>query len=164
MPSSVDGVREAKAAIAALKVADREVRSELLKATRTTVNPIWKEEVNRGLSTADDKRVLSKGVRVAVSARDAQLKGANTNEVRGGRWDLADGWKAVEFGAKRNELVTYRRKGHKVTRHVKRHLPNFKKGGRVLYPATGRVAPRIASLYAQTVIRLYLEAFEKGTR
>lgn len=159
----IDGVREMEAAVVALRGIDKDVRRDLTKQTRAVVGPVWKQQVEKNATRAMDRAVLVPGTRVNVGARPALIAASSRRALRGGLVP-SESWRAYEFGGKRGLTKEYRgRRGGKtfpVRRHTKRQLPEFKKGGRVLYPAVAEIAPRVFALWAQTVVRLVYKAFE----
>lgn len=159
----VDGVRELQAAAVALRGIDKDMRRDITKGTRAVVGPVWKQAVEKNATRPMDRAVLVPGTRVNVGMRPSLIAASSRRSLSGGLVPTDD-WKAYEFGGKRGLTKKYRgRRGGKtfdVTRHTKRQLPEFKKGGRVLYPAVADIAPRVFALWAQTVVRLVYKAFE----
>ena len=166
MASKVTGLREARAASVALRSVDKAVRSDINKQVRAVVTPVWKGEVDKRAQSSMDRVVLAKGTRVASGTSPTLVAASSGRALSGGLKPSTD-WKAFEFGAKRNEKLKYRSKSSKgksyvVTRRTKRQLPDFKKGGRVLFPAVTEMGPRVMALWTQTAIWRIMQAFEKG--
>ncbi|MDJ0336438.1 hypothetical protein QMG83_14520 [Salinibacterium sp. G-O1] len=135
--------------------------------TKVLGTPEWTRELAQQASTRLEHRVIVGTARVNASNQNVQLAAAGTGRVRRGvkAVDLAA---PVEFGANRNQVKTYRRRSknggtHEVTRHTSNQLRWRKRTGHVFYPATARFVPRIASLWAQTVVRTIAFAFEGRT-
>lgn len=159
----IEGVREMQAAVVALRAIDKDMRRDLNKGTRAVVGPVWKQAVESNATRAMDRTVLVPGTRVNVGSRPSLIAASSRKTLRGGLVPT-DSWKAYEFGGLRGKTTKYRgRRGGRsfdVERRTKRQLPEFRKGGRVLYPAVADVAPRVFALWAQTVVRLVYKAFE----
>jgi hypothetical protein len=159
----IDGVREMQAAAVALRGIDKDVRRDITKGVRQVVAPVWKQAVEKNATRRMDRAVLTPGTRVNVGMRPTLVAASSRKALSGGLVPT-ESWRAYEFGGKRGTTKKYRgRRGGKafpVTRHTKRQLPEFKKGGRVLYPAVADIAPRVFALWSQTVVRLVYKAFE----
>lgn len=162
---SVRESAELRAAVLALKAANRSLRSDINKETTRVGNSIWRPAVERHVRTKTDRLVLAKGVRVKAGNPPVAIA-ANSRKRLGRTGPVpSEAWPGYEFGANRQKVETYSRKGHKVTRHTQRQLPPRIKAGRVVYPAFAEVAPRVASLWVQMIVAKYNEAFEgKGGR
>lgn len=163
---SVHGARELRAAVLAMRVARREVRNDINRATRQTFNPVWRQLVNDRARTSLDRRVLNTGVRVVAGNPPALVAAGSRRRLPGGLVP-AEQWQGVEFGANRDKVTTYRRRSpsggtHTVRRHTARQLPARQRTGRVVFPAVADIAPRIASLWVQLIVRKFSEAVEKG--
>lgn len=168
---SVHDDRALKAAVLAMKAADRDLRSAINKATRETMNPVWRSLVQENATRAGGlaARMLGPGARIAAGNPPVAKAAQSSRKVgRAGSLTPADDYGPWEFGVQRRErFVTYDRtspKGgrHKVRRRVLRGLPPAVRGGRVIYPAWSELAPRLVSLWVQLIVRKYHEAAEKG--
>jgi hypothetical protein len=159
---AVGDVREAQAAVLAFKAADRDLRKRINTATRETMNPVWRSLVDEHASSPIDKRVLAKGARVAAGNPPTAIAASSRRPLSGG-FIPADDWPGREFGANRNATTTYTRRSpagttHQVTRHTRRQLPARNPSGRVVYAAVRKIAPRLASLWVQLIVRTYYDA------
>lgn len=170
MASRVEGPREARAAAAALRVIDADVRKQVLAQTRGVASAAWREEVADAAQSRMDELVLAKGARMNVGARPTLVAATSRRPLRGGLVP-AEEWRPFEFGASkgREATTTYRTtsrggRQYQVTRRTRRQLPPFRKGGRVLFKAVAASGPRMFALWTQTTIRAVIEAFEKGGR
>lgn len=161
---SVESLKEFQAAALALKAASKELRSDISKATRATVGPIWKEEVNeRAGAHIMAQKVLTKGARVATGNPARAIAGSSRKALSGGLVPDNAG-RPFEFGTtNRNATKTYRAnrngKSFNVTRHTRRQLPPFRAKGYVVFPAWRDTAPRMVSLYTQLIMKKVYEAF-----
>ena len=159
---SVKANRQLQAVVLSMKAADKELRTDINKATRDTMNPVWRSLVDLEATRSLDAAVVAKGARIAAGNPPAAVA-ANSRKALSGGMVPAEWWHAVEFGADRNKVRTYDRvspKGnrHKVTRHTARQLPPRYRTGRVAHQAFADIAPRMASLWAQIVVKKYLDA------
>lgn len=163
--------RALQAAVLAMKAADRDIKNAINRATREEMNPVWRSLVEEHLMGAGIMagRVLGSGVRIAPGnppvAKAAQGK---RGQGKGRRVIPAEAYAAYEFGAvDRNQYSRYERKNrkgggyHTVERRTMRHLTRRFPKGRVIYPAFAEIAPRMVSLWVQTIVRTYSEAAEK---
>lgn len=160
-----DAPREIRAAALALRGADRNLRSDINKATREVMSPVWKALVQARADRRRDQKVLATGARIKAGNPPAAVAATSRRRLRGG---LVPGeqWAALEFGANRDKTTTYTRRSktggtHQVTRHAARQLPPRRRTGHVIYPAVKEIAPRMVSLWVQTIVRKYYEAAEK---
>lgn len=163
------GSRELRAAGFALKLAERDVRNAINRQMRSTMNAVWRSAVSERARTRLHRRVLDTGVRVAPGVPPTLHAAGSKRALPGGLVPATD-WHAAEFGADRDTVTTYDRRNrrtggtHQVTRHTRRQLPARRPTGHVVWPAVGEVAPRLAALFVQTIVRGIHEAAEKGGR
>jgi hypothetical protein len=115
-----------------------------------------------------DTRVLSDTARVQVSNQNVTLRSAGVGRAlhKGGP-KPADIYAAIEFGADRNttrgiEATSRKGKKYTYTRHTTRQLQPVKRQGYAVYPAAADIIPRLAALWAQTLVRTFNETLEKG--
>lgn len=157
-----------RAVALALKLVERNVRNDINREARATINPLWRSIVDLNAHSEMDRRVLAKGARVKPGNPMVLTAASSKRALSGGLIpDNRGAAAAFEFGDKdRNRTVGYDRKNrtkpgtHKVRRHTARQLP-AKNRGRVVYESFGEIAPRIASLWVQVVVRNIYEAHEK---
>jgi len=158
-----------KAVSLALRLMDKDLRREINKATRDTMNPEWTKLVKSAAVSPGEQAVLVPGARVAAGNPPAARAAASVRKLSGGALptELAN---AMEFGTSdREKVTTYDRRNrktggsHKVTRHTRRQLPVRRPKGYVVYPSFAKLAPRMASLWTQIVVKKTHEAFEKGS-
>jgi hypothetical protein len=148
---------------------DKDLRKSINDATRATMNPAWQDLVKAKADAPMSKTVIVPGTRIAAGNPPAAKAGNSTRKLSGGVAPV-DLYRAEEFGTKdREKTKTYTRKNtrnggsHQVTRRTRRQLPAYNAKGRVAYPAFAQLAPRMASLWAQIVVKKTHEAFEKGS-
>lgn len=169
MVLSARGVDELRAAAIALKRVDRNLRSDINKATAQQGNQIWRSSVAGKTRRPLDEQILAKGARVA-GGNPPQAVAANSRRAigRDRRLIPAERWPGYEFGTdNRDAYSRYQRKNrktggtHQVERRTMRHLPPRYRKGRVLWPAFADSAPRVASLWAQLIVRHVMDAVER---
>lgn len=166
---SARGSRELRAAGFALKLVERDVRNSINRSMRSTMNQVWRGAVAERARTPLDRRVLNTGVRVAPGNPPTLYAAGSTRPLPGGLVPATQFY-AVEFGADRDNFTTYERRSPKGGTHTvhnrrtSRQLPARRRQGRVVYPAAAELAPRLASLYVQTIVRGIYEAVEEGER
>lgn len=160
------GSDQLQAAVAGLKGARRDVRNTVNRATRATLSPVWKQEVESRVSRRADVRVF-KGARI-VAGNPPYAVAATSKRALSGGLVPATGWQGLEFGAvDPGRVTTYTRRSagggtHQVTRHTARQLPRRFPKGRVVYPALGDLGPRLASLWVSVIVRVFNDAAEQG--
>lgn len=157
--------REFQAVLSAVRVAPKEFQAQIRMQTKVLGTPEWKSELAQQAATRLEHRVIVGTARVNASNQNVELAAAGAGSLRRGVKN-ADMAAPVEFGANRNKTQTYSatsRKGERYTvhnRHTSNQLRWRKRTGYVFYPAAARFVPRIASLWAQTVVRTIADAFE----
>ncbi|RPE75198.1 MULTISPECIES: hypothetical protein [unclassified Frondihabitans] len=154
---SLHGSKELQAVVLRLKTVDREIATQINKATRAMAEPVWKEAVRASVTNRMETRVLSDTARVSVSRGNVTLKSATIGKSLAGGTKPYEIAHAVEFGADREssrQTLTSKK------RHTKRQFRPRNRKGYVVYPAAAEVIPRIASLWAQTVVRTLHEVIE----
>ena len=155
------------AVIYGLKLVPRDVRNRVSRETRSTLKPIWQQEIQSRLAGRDSftARMIGKGLvtggnppvmRAATSRRPLRPGGVVPDE---------QGYLA-EFGGRSTLYSKYRRRSknggrHDVTRRTMLGLPQTIARGRVVYPAAAETAPRMASLWVQTFVRAVYDALEE---
>lgn len=162
----VRGSDELKAVVLALAGARQPLRNDINRATRQTFNPIWRAELARRARTDLDRSVIVKGARILPGNPPVAVAATSKRALRGGLVPV-ESWQALEFGQSRQDTTTYSRtsvKGttHQVTRHTTRQLPPRYAKGRMGYPALEELAPRLASLWVQLIVKRFTTALEAG--
>lgn len=174
MPGRIDieGSRELKAAVLALRSAAKEVRANVRRYSRELMLPEFRRELaQRATDSRTQARVLVDASRITVSDQNVRMRSATGRRpLSGGLVPSAQG-SAFEFGSNRRTDTTYWRtarkrsggagKRHKVTRDTQAQLPRFRKRGWAFYPTVADLIPRFASLWVQTSIRTTLDALER---
>lgn len=155
--------RELQAMLLALRGMDKELRSQITRATRQMVEPAWREELRASGPNELQAATLVETARVSVSANSLTLKAGTVGRLRHGT-RASEMARPVEFGADPRLKTRYRREGHAVTRRTRVGVGPIRAKGKVVYPALGRFVPRAASLMVQTTVRLMHEAFEGKVR
>ena len=159
------------AVAAAFKLVNRQVQSQLRKAERAVLDPLWKRLVNERVAEAGGGlgyRMLYNGVR-AAGGNPPRLYAATSKRKLKPRGELspAHHYYLWEFGAtphKATYQATSRRgRTFTVTRTVSTQLPRRDKNGRAIFPALTEFAPRAVKLWVQTVYRTIAEAAEGKT-
>ncbi|WP_026874292.1 hypothetical protein [Jiangella gansuensis] len=157
--------RELQAVVLALKAMDRDLARDIRRDTVRTMGPEWKEAVQRRASWHMDHRVIVPGTRIAGGNPPTMIAASSRRRLSGGLVPV-QAWGGFEFGSNRSRRTTYTRRNrrtggtHSVTRNTTRQLPRRAPRGRVAYPAVAEMAPRLASLWVQTVVRRVHEAAE----
>lgn len=162
----VDGLPQLRAAVLAVKAANRDLRRLISAATRDTMNPVWRHEVGTRLDDRFSSRMLGTGVRIAAGNPPAAKAATSRRGLAPSRRLIpAEAWALAEFGvADRQRRSTYTRRtrtgSHTVTRRTRTGLPARNPRGRAVYPAFAEIGPRMVSLWVQLIVRKYHEALE----
>lgn len=153
-----DAPAELRAAVLAMKRADSEVRRDVANRMRETMTPAWRSEVTGDAGAGVQAAMLGAGVRIAAG-NPPQLVAANSSRKVGRGLIPSRHWAGYEYGADhRSTRTVTSSKGTRYRRHVMNHLPGRGPHGRVLEPAAGRILPRIAAYWAQSVVRAFMDA------
>lgn len=164
----------------AFKAANRDLRREINRATRETMNSPWKGLVKGNLfgDSVMAGKVLGTGVRIAAGNPPVAKAAQSTRAIGdGGRLVPRDDYAGWEFGGNRMAFSRYERKNpvrtvapgrrrrgkpgtHVVERRTQMHLPRRTPEGRVVYPAFAELAPRMVSLWVQLIVKKYHDAAE----
>ncbi|MFT3832879.1 MAG: hypothetical protein QM711_06100 [Micropruina sp.] len=151
-----------RASVLAVKAANSDIRRTINQRMRATMNPVWRQRVLAGAHGGMEARMLTPGTRIAAGNPPALVAASGNRKI--GRLTPnkhAAGW---EFGA--SDAVRRQSSGRgpnkTYSRHVMRHLPPRNRKGRVVYPAAAEVLPRVASFWAQSAIKTFLDAVEEG--
>lgn len=144
----------------------KELKSSIRKAQRAETLPIWREEVNqrKGI-TPLATRVYKSGITVRTGANLVLEAKGSSKKIgsRGTKQNSLMG--AAEFGSTPNNYTKYYRQSpngqrHTVTRRTRRGLPQHRRDGYVVIPASKAAVSRIQSLTIQTVVRKLHDAAE----
>ena len=159
-----------RAAVLALRSATANITEYVDNAFAGEFTAPWNEEVRSAAKTPLDQ-ILTYGLSVHGTA------GRGPGFLMGGNWTGRFGramtplehWGGIEFGVVHpRPPQTYVRRAprtgtpHVVTRNVTAGHPWRSRDGRVYDPAIGRLLPRMASFFTQSVIRAFMDAAEEG--
>lgn len=165
MPS-VYASRELQAVVVSVKALNRDVRRDLANRTRQTMNPVWRDLINRRAVTPQDRAILAKGARIAAGNPPKAIAASSRRALPGGLVP-ADDWSSFEAGTRRpNRRATWRRRSPEGTLHdvrgfPERQLPNYRRGGYVVFPAFKELAERLVSLWVQSLMKSVYDAVER---
>lgn len=161
-----DAPAELRAAVLAMKKADRVIINSVADDMRSTMTPVWKSVLaqNAGTLSGFGPKVLTANARIA-GGNPPQLITANSKRGlgKGKRLNPAVHWAGYEYGANRNALNTVTSsKGKKYKRHTNRHLPARSKTGYVIGPTVAELLPRVSAFWVQSIVRQFMDAAEEG--
>lgn len=144
----------------------KELKSDIRRVQRAESLPIWREEVNsRKDITPIASRVYKSGITVRTGA-NLVLEAKGSSKKIGSRGIPQNALMgAAEFGSKPNNYTKYYRQApngqrHTITRRTRRGLPQHRRDGYVVIPASKAAVSRIQSLTIQTVVRKIHDAAE----
>ena len=156
-------VRKSPSLVAAIQVMvtmPREAAKATRKYTKAVVQPEWK----RGVADHAPAARMFQSRIVAPTAAYVTDRGVR---LVSGKGDLV---RQTEFGAAREQYVSYTRKGRRggksqhVTRRTARQFYHYNPDGYAVYPAARDLIPRIAALWVQTIYRTVAETIEQHVR
>lgn len=163
--SALDGPPALRAAVLAMRVADKNIKRDINTRVRDTFNPVWKQIVaqNQGGFSITDSMVQA-NARIRGGNPPALIAG-NSRRTFGRALIPTRDWHLVEYGMRDHPTKYSRRSKNGGTHQVKRVIgtgwPARTKQGRILGPATTEILPRITSFFIQSVKRAYIDAWEK---
>jgi hypothetical protein len=156
---------ELQATILALRGMDKELAKQIRDQTRKVVEPVWAKAVAEETTTRLEVRTFAQNTRVLVSNQTVTLKAGHIGRAFKSGTKPFELTAAVEFGADQDRVrsVTRRTKKGSVTykRHTTHQLRPRNPKGYVVWQAAANVIPRVASLWVQTTVRTFHEAFER---
>lgn len=159
MRIDVRGEKDMQTLIAALKNSETDVRRAIRTYAKAELTTPWLSAINKRASSAVETRVLAATATVAVSDQNIRItSAAKGRSLSGGLRPKLD-YGPVEFGMQPRRSA-YTRKGHKVTRRVGTQFKAPNRKGYVFYPAAREMIPRLASLWVQSVVKVYGDIFE----
>lgn len=155
--------RELQAALLAFKILPKEITAQTRKHTKRLVDAEWQAGLNKRARSKIQQRALAGTAVSSVTNSQVQMKSATKGKY--GRVSASVVAAGAEFGANKDLYTRYSRKSrnggtHTVERRVMRHLSYRRKDGYVVYPTAEDLAPRIAAMYVQTLLRTTAEAFD----
>ena len=156
--------RQLQAVVLALHGAGKDIQSRIRAETRAEMVPAWQHDLVQHATTRLEVRLAETG-RAKVSNQNVTL---TAGSVKGSKTaDLRILNRPVEFGANQAKRATYdrrSRKGHvsSVTRRINTGFRPNRRKGYVVYPTASELIPRLVSLWVQTAVREFHDAFEKG--
>ncbi len=158
-----------KSIILALNGADREIQKQIRQQTKALIVPEWQEALASYATTVPENKVLVATAVPTVSNQNIRLAAATKGRPLSGGLDPKTEFGGIAFGTKkRGKKVKYLGRYQRgrtnttfeVNRRTSEQLKPYKKSGYVFYPAVKSFVPRVASLWAQTTVRVLAEALE----
>lgn len=149
----VRGSREVKDLYIALRGMDAPARKYLRAFTKSKLVTPWLNSIYAEASTPLEKQVIAGTSTISVGDQNVRIQAANKGRPLSGGLTPKVDWAAVEFGANRQKLTTYTRKGHRVRRHTARQLRGRRRQGYVFHPAADEMIPRLGALWVQTMVK-----------
>lgn len=122
-------------AIRYMQVVDRSFAAALRKYIKAMAEPEWKKAIRSRASSALEKRVISGTTTIAVSSSNIKMESGAKGRPLSGGLTMSQAAPAVEFGSNK----------------YKQFGPRRRKGP--FYRSADNMTPRLASLFAQTIIK-----------
>lgn len=156
--------RELQAAILAMKAADRDLRLDIYKASRSELSSLWVPALQRRAATRMQEAVLVKGARIRVSTDGFSLLAATSRRALKGGLVPADEWAGSEFGARtrRAQIATHSRSGtpYTVEKMINRQFMARVREGRVAFDAASELGTIAVRVWVRTIVDRYVAASE----
>lgn len=157
--------RQYLAVLSAVRAAPKAFQAQIRSQTKQLATPEWRKALAEHAPDRLSHRVIVDSARVNPSNQNIELAAAGVGQLRKG---VKNPMMAapVEFGANRNKTQSYSATSRKGTRYqvTNRHTSNQlrwrNRKGWTFYPAAAQMVPRVAALWAQTVVRTIAKAFE----
>lgn len=144
----------------AMNAVGPDIRKYLRALSKSKMTTPWLSAIQAEASTRLERSVIASTSTLAVGDQNVRVQAAmKGRRLSGGLQPKVD-WPGVEFGADRNKMTSYVRKGHRVRRHTARQLRGRRRGGYVFWPAAEEMTPRLASLWVQTVVKGVANIFD----
>lgn len=159
----VHGIPQLEAAVLAMKAADKDIKRDINARARAVMGPVWVQTLAEQIQRPGDRIILA-GARIAAGNPPTLVAGNSKRKIGRGLIPV-ENWAGYEYGAVREYKTSYQRvskngKRHQVKRSVVSHLPKRREIGRIITPTVRKTLPRLASLWVQTIVKTYMDAFE----
>jgi hypothetical protein len=146
--------------LAALRAVPADVRKQITTYTRTTAEPIWKQEMAARGTTRLQQKALVSSARVGVATRNVYLRSGSVGKLGSGT-PVSVIANPAEYGANPNRPVyQHSKKGKRYKRRLGNAFGAPRRGGNVFNPAARESIPRIASVIIQTARRTLFDALD----
>lgn len=143
--------RELQATVLALRSAERSIRLDLNKRSRSAINPLWRAAVNARATTTLERRVIASGVRATASDRGVSLLAATSGRPLSGGLVPSYQWFAAEMGMNITR-VTARRGSTTYPLWVGAQWEQRSSHGQVGFAAASEVGTKLVALWVTTVV------------
>jgi hypothetical protein len=153
-------MQELRTAVVAMQSVDRDIRRYLRAFAKSKMVTPWLQAISAEASTPLERTVIASTSTIAVGDQNVRVQAAQKGRRMSGGLQPKVDWPAVEFGADRSKVTSYVRKGHRVRRHTARQMRGRRRGGYVFWPAAEDMTPRLASLWAQTIVKGVANIFD----
>lgn len=157
MRIDVRGSDELRDLFIAIQGMDRDVRRYFRALTKSKMTTPYLQTIQNNARTPLERKVIAQTATLATSDQNVRLQAAGKGRALSGGLAPKFDYPAVEFGASRGKRTTYRgRRGgttFSVTRRTTQQLKPRNARGYVFYPTVTEIVPRLASLWAQTIVR-----------
>lgn len=162
--SAVEGPDEIRAAVLAMKRADKDLRKDINARTRATMGPEWTQGLADHVTRTTDRVILA-GARIAAG-NPPQLVAGNSKRKVGRALVPVENWPLWEYGTNQHYRHEYTRRSkgggtHTVKRDTMAGQRRRSRTGYVIGPTVATLLPRLASLWVQTIVRTYLDALDE---
>jgi hypothetical protein len=158
--------RELQAVILAVKSSPRAIRRQIRQESKRVVQPEWQKGLAERAESLVEHRLLVATATVLISDQNIKLRSATKGRPLRGGLNPKTQYYVAEYGADRSKRSSYEsvsRKGkrYKVpARRTATQLRSRNSQGYVYGPTVANIIPRIASLWTQTVVRIFAESLE----
>jgi len=165
---------EVRAAAAAFRLADKQIRKIVTTETKAAFTDDWRREVRRDAAMPPHGRERARLLRNAgsvniigtqplvLAAYKSGFLGSGTSRIAAkemfGPFEFGDGRKTFE----RYSTNSPRNRRYTVRRRTQEQLPPRQSEGYSVYPLAAQFIPRMVSFWVQSIIRAYYDAAAKA--
>lgn len=148
--------RELQATILALRGAQRSIRLDINKESRSRIRPLWQQALSARARDEMTRRIIVAGARATATDRGVTMHAATSRRPLSGGLVPAFEWAGAEFGARsrRVEVTQRSRAGRSYRRPltINRQFPGRQQDGMVAFDAASEVGTKLVALWVHTVV------------
>ncbi|QMU97979.1 hypothetical protein FVO59_12785 [Microbacterium esteraromaticum] len=148
--------RELQATILALRGAQRSIRLDINKESRSRIRPLWQQALNARTHDEMTRRIIVPGARATATDRGVTMHAATSRRPLSGGLVPAFEWAGAEFGARsrRVEVTQRSRAGRSYRRPliINRQFRGRQQDGMVAFDAASEVGTKLVAMWVHTVV------------
>ncbi len=162
--------REVAAAVAAFRLADRDLQRIVRQDTKATFNSEWGRAVRAEAASGPGGDIRARALRNGGSVRvnggnPPQLMAYQSGSLVPGvkSRDSYGAWEFAGRSAKPKRYVTRSPKGKRyiVNRRTQNQMPPRQDTGYAVYPQVAEFGPRVVAYWVQSIVRAYYDTLDR---